>query len=81
MDRGLNKLMTLVKRRNVHSELSNCSRFPKDCPMIRSRLQFGVTFTVAPGSVSYSIQAQLHHEQLSGGPCTGVPDRVMPLRE
>ena len=32
--------------------------------------------SLAPGSVSYSIQAQLHHEQLPGWPCTGVPDRA-----
>ena len=37
--------------------------------------------SLALGSVSYSIQAQLH-EQLPGWPCTGVlPDRAMPLRE
>ena len=31
----------------------------------------------APGSVMYSIQAQLHHEQLPGGPSTGVLNRAM----
>ena len=34
---------------------------------------------MASGSVSHSIQAQLHHEQLPGWPCTGVPDRAMSL--
>ena len=37
--------------------------------------------SLASGSVSHSIQAQLHHEQLPGWPCTGVPDRAMPLRD
>ena len=37
--------------------------------------------SLAPGSVSYSIQAQLHQEQLPEWPCTRVPDRAMPLRE
>ena len=36
--------------------------------------------SLAPGSVSYSIQAQLHHEQLPGWPCTGVFDQA-PLRD
>ena len=37
--------------------------------------------SLASGSVSYSIQVQLHHEKLPGWPCTGVPDRAVPLRE
>ena len=37
--------------------------------------------SLTSGSVSYSIQAQLHHEQLPGWPCTGVPDPAMPLRD
>ena len=27
------------------------------------------------------MQVQLHHEKLPGWPCTGVPDRAVPLRE
>ena len=34
-----------------------------------------------PVPFSYSIQVQLHHEKLPGWPCTGVPDRAVPLRE
>ena len=37
--------------------------------------------SLASGSVSYSIQVQLHHEKLPGLPCTGVPDQAVPLRE
>ena len=37
--------------------------------------------SLASGSVSYSIQVQLHHEKLPGWPCTEVPDRAVPLRE
>ena len=33
--------------------------------------------SLAPGSVSYLIQAQLHHKQLPGWPCTGVLDRAI----
>ena len=37
--------------------------------------------SLAPNSVSNSIQAQLHHEQLPGWPCTGVLDRALPFHE
>ena len=37
--------------------------------------------SLASGSVSHSIQAQLHHEQLPGRPCSGVPDWAVPLRD
>ena len=47
--------------------------------MIRSRLQFGATFTGF--RFRFAFDTQLHHEQLPGWMCTGVPDRAMPLRE
>ena len=36
---------------------------------------------LAPNSVSYSVQAQLHHEQLPGWLCTRVLDWALPLRK
>ena len=34
---------------------------------------------LASNSVSYSVQAQLHHEQLPGWPCTGAPEYLIEL--
>ena len=58
--------------------------FQNKLSKIRPRSDLGGNLawpSLAPGSVSYSIQAQLHHEQLPGWPCTRVLDRAMPLRD
>ena len=49
-----------------------CCTFDPQNRQIWSDLGCNSTWpSLAPGSVSYSIQAQLHHEQLPGWPCTG----------
>ena len=59
-----------------------CCTFDPQNWQIRSDLGCNSTWpSLAPNSVSYSIQTQLHHEQLPGWPCTRVLDRALPLRE
>ena len=49
---------------------------------IRSDLGCNTTGPLlASNSVTYSVQAQLHHEQLPGWSCTRVLDWALPLRE
>ena len=48
--------------------------------MIRSRLQFGVTFTGSRFRFVFDTSSTPSWAT-AGWPCTGVPDRAMPLRE
>ena len=57
-----------------------CSLDPQNS-QIRSDLGCNSAWpSLASGPISHSIQAQLHHKQLPGWPCTGVPDRAVPFR-